>query len=55
MTSESLQNSSLAEQLNEVFARPSGRNFDQMRDVEFNSKLHRMLTVQSCAHSEIHR
>ena len=35
MTSESLQNSSLAEQLDEVFARPSGRNFDQMRDVEF--------------------
>lgn len=39
MTSESLQNSSLAEQLNEVFARPSGRNFDQMRDVDFKLEI----------------
>ena len=39
MTSESLQNSSLAEQLDEVFARPSGRNFDQMREVEFKLEI----------------
>ena len=35
MTSESLQNSSLADQLDEAFTRPSGRNFDQMRKIEF--------------------
>ena len=35
MTSESLDNPSLADQLNEAFTRPSGREFNQMRQVEF--------------------
>lgn len=37
MTSESLDNPSLADQLNEAFTRPSGREFNQMRQVEFQT------------------
>ena len=39
MKSESLQNSSLADQLNEAFTRPSGREFDQMREVTFKKDI----------------
>ena len=39
MTSESLDNPSLADQLNEAFTRPSGREFNQMRQVEFKTGL----------------
>ena len=39
MTSEPLQNPSLADQLNEAFTRPSGREFDQMREVSFKKNI----------------
>ena len=39
MKSESLQNPSLADQLNEAFTRPSGREFDQMREVTFKKDI----------------
>ena len=37
MKSESLENPALADQLYEAFTRPSGREFDQMRNVDFSS------------------
>ena len=37
------------------FTRPSGREFDQMRDVEFKKTLHLMQTVRCYAHLEIHK
>lgn len=37
MTSDSLDNPSLADQLNEAFTRPSGREFNQMRQVKFKT------------------
>ena len=39
MKSESLQNPSLADQLDEAFTRPSGREFDQMREVTFKKDI----------------
>ena len=39
MKSESLRNPSLADQLDEAFTRPSGRKFDQMREVTFKKDI----------------
>ena len=39
MKSESLENPSLANQLDDAFVRPSGREFDQMREVDFKTNI----------------
>ena len=39
MKSESLENPSLASQLDDAFIRPSGREFDQMREVDFKTNI----------------
>ena len=39
MKSESLENPSLANQLDDAFIRPSGREFDQMREVDFKTNI----------------
>ena len=39
MKPDNLETSDLAEQLNEVFVRPSGREIDEMRNISFKTDI----------------